>query len=44
MLQDGGLEDVDAVQQQQQAVQLPWLGPILQTALVPMQVSCGGAV
>lgn len=38
-----GIEDADATQQHQQAataaaVQLPWLGPILQTALVPMQV------
>jgi hypothetical protein len=46
MLQAEGLEDVVAVQQQQQqqAVQLPWLGPILQTALAPMQVGCGGAM
>lgn len=38
-----GIEDADAAQQHQQAataaaVQLPWLGPILQAALVPMQV------
>lgn len=38
-----GIEDADTAQQHQQAaaaaaVQLPWLGPILQTALVPMQV------
>lgn len=41
--QTAGIDEVDAAQEQQQAaaaaaVQLPWLGPILQTALAPMQV------
>jgi hypothetical protein len=38
-------EGLDDAEQQQavaaEAVQLPWLGPILQTALVPMQVGGG---
>lgn len=44
-LQEQGLEDAVAAEQQQQQqrvtaapVQLPWLGPILQLALVPTQV------
>ena len=43
VLQEHGIEEAAAAEQHKQAavaaaVQLPWLGPILQTALVPMQV------